>query len=641
MCPKTNYNLVFSNYYVTIAFMKYLFSICLFIAGIQCIYAGEAELRIPLVKAKLLAKQSRTDDAKQLLEYGLYQAKKNRNEIVIAEYYLALADLLLSVNEVDSLESYYATAAYFFVKYRLKEEAILAKTGRLEVLRRTNPSSTMEKYLSLLAEARTVGNKDVYYNVLDKIILVNIGMENYAEAFSELHECIQYYRSTHDTLRFAMKYREIGALYFSHYAGKNGSDFEKDSCLYYHREAIKLFYQLHSYRNLVLAYQRLSWLLYQTDLKTAWKYIQIADSIDKRYHIQTPQLPNIMSFSLFKMGRVEEAVAKSKESLRLGIKAHQLFIGIQAADQLCTYYKVLKRSDSALFYKELSALYNDSIRSQKHYRDAVKMQAKLEFDKELFQKEITQTEELKRQKLIKNYSLVGILLLIVIGSLIYRAYLVSQKNAHLISKQNEEKAFLLREIHHRVKNNLTIVASILDLQQREIKNEELIPIFKEAKLRINSMALVHKNLYEQDDFSTINAQQYFEGLYKTIYNAYKPKEIEIESVIACKMVSIDIDSLIPLALITNELLTNSFKYAFAGKSKGKISIELSKTGNEFLFTYTDDGVGMPKEEGLKGGMGTLLINGLCKQISGTLHKIVAQSGVNYKITFTGNTHNSN
>jgi two-component sensor histidine kinase len=197
---------------------------------------------------------------------------------------------------------------------------------------------------------------------------------------------------------------------------------------------------------------------------------------------------------------------------------------------------------------------------------------------------------------------------------------------------------LIKEIHHRVKNNLTVISSILDLQKRNIKDEQMLEVFKDAKSRINSMALVHKNLYEQDNFATIDTQKYFENLYKTISSAYKLKDVKIETIIDCKNVNINIDTLIPLALITNELLTNSFKYAFEDKENGVIKLQLSNNKNDFEMNYQDNGVGLiqtTKSEKEKEGLGTLLINGLTKQLDGSLVKNSSSSGLHYCINFKG------
>ncbi|MFY8021267.1 MAG: sensor histidine kinase [Bacteroidia bacterium] len=590
-----------------------------------------------LLKAEKASAISESGACMKLLRAGLQQSLADKNEYYTARFYLAIADEYLLINEIDSIDFYYQRAHLIFERLKDETGLIRTETGLLELSRRTNPSSTMDKYLELLNRARLLVNKDLYYLVLEKIIMVNNGMENYKEAFSQTHECINYYEGKGNTYLLAIKFREIAALFFTRSGSRQAEPYDFDSSIYYHKKAIELSSKIHANRNLVFAYQRLSWLLYKKDIVEAWRYIQIADSIDKKYQIRSPQLPNIMSFSLFQMGRVQEAIAKSYEALALGMKARQLFIGIQAADQLCIYYKASKRYDSALYFKELSEMINDSIRSQRNYKDAAKMQARLEFEKETYEKELLQKESLKRQNLIILFTISGIVVLLIITFILYRAYLLNKRSTAIIKAQNDEKTILIKEIHHRVKNNLSVISGILDLQKRSIKDEKMLDVFKDAKSRINSMALVHINLYEQEDLTTINSQVYFENLYKTVNSAYKMNDKQINSVIQCEGVNINIDTIIPLALITNELLTNSFKYAFEGKQHGTIRISLKNTGAGFLMDYSDDGMGVHHQTNSEKheGLGTMLISGLIKQLDGTMTMNSDDAGMKYQFNFKG------
>lgn len=609
--------------------------ICLIFYGSH-VWADEVLFKHLLKEASSASAISDSKLCFTLLRDGLRASTKENNSFYIAKFNLAIADEYLFLNEIDSIDFYYLKAKQIFNELNSEPELIRAENGLLELSRRTNPSSTMDKYLELLNHSRAINDEDVYYIVLEKIIMVNNGMENYSEAFSQTHECINYYQSKGNTYPLAIKYRELAALYFTRSYSRQAEPYDFDSSVYYHIKAIDLSTKISAYRNLVFAYQRLSWLLYKTDINAAWKYIQIADSLDHKYGIHSPQLPNIMSFSLFKMGKVKEAIQKSYEALNLGMKAKQLFIGIQAADQLCIYYKAAKRYDSALYYKELSELINDSIRSQKHYKDAARMQARLEFDKESYEKELLQIEELKRQNLIIIFTISGILVLLITTFILYRAYATNKKSTAIIKAQNDEKTILIKEIHHRVKNNLSVISGILDLQKRNIKDEKMLDIFKDAKNRINSMALVHISLYEQEDLTTINSQVYFENLYRTVSSAYKLQDKIINSQINCENVSINIDTIIPLALITNELLTNSFKYAFEGKESGLITLNLKSTRTGFEMVYSDNGIGYQEENGVKHeGLGTMLMNGLIKQLDGTLSKESSNEGLVYTFHFKG------
>jgi len=588
--------------------------------------AAQTDLNTYLKTGKLLVKQSKNEQALTVFNEGLVIAKQENNSLFEGIFYLETADLLLFLNRIDSIESYYANASRVFNTMNMKPESIRARVGMLELPRRTNPSATMDQYLALLNEARTLSDKDIYYHVLDKIITVNYGMENYKEAIALSHECISYYKSTKDSLMLAMKYRYLGNVY------RNS---QPDSSLYYYKKVLPYFYRLQAHQLIVYTMVSLGWSLYETDLNTAWNYLMTADSIDRKYNLKSTQLPLVISFALFKKGLTKEAVVKAKESLTIGMAAKQLFVGIQSADALKDYYKTLNEIDSALHYAELSAIINDSIRSQKQYKDAGRMQAKLEYDQVLFQNELIQKEALKRNELIKNYSLLAVVLLLIIVFLIYRTNVNNQKTTKLISRQNDEKSMLLKEIHHRVKNNLTVVSGILDMQQRGLSDPNLHNVFKDAKSRISSMAMVHKTLYEQTDFGNIDTQNYFDALFKSVAETYRISNKEVKFNINTKGISLNLDTLIPLALIMNEMLTNSFKYAFNNLKEGHIKIELNHAKEQYTLLFSDNGSGLPQDFDVRKNksLGTQLIKGLAEQIEGSVQTQSDANGLLYHVDF--------
>ncbi|MDP3928161.1 MAG: sensor histidine kinase [Bacteroidota bacterium] len=609
--------------------MKRLILLALLGFIITATKAEQFGLNQKLEEYKKLKKAFKNEAASALLNEGIALAKAEGNRLLLGKFILAKADHLLSLNEVDSIDYFYEKASEIFENIGEKSDWIRAKTGLLELARRTNPGSTMDQYLSLLKEAREIGDNEVYYFVMDKLITLNYAMENYEDAIAMNHECIQYYKRMNDSLALAIKLKGLGNLYFSN---------QLDSAMVYFKKSLTYFEKLNSYQNIVGTNQSIGWLLYRKgNYEAAWPYLKLADSINIAYNIKATQLPFVMSLVLFKKGKTDEAIQMAKKSYNMALKAKQLFICIQSADALTDYYKSLNVIDSALHYNELSKMINDSIRSQRDYRNAAKMQAKLEFERDAFQKELVQKEEIRREKLIRNFSLVGLILVVIFLGIGLRAYKSIQKKSALIAKQNDEKSILLKEIHHRVKNNLSVVSGILDLQQRGIKNPEIQDVFTDAKLRINSMVLVHQNLYEQEDFTQIDTQDYFQNLVNTIYDTYKNRAKEISVLVNCADVSINIDTLIPLALISNELLTNSFKYAFADREKGEISLKLSKENEVFRFVYSDNGVGFSKDTSVKQkkGLGSSLIAGLCKQLHGNFELNDTGEGVKYSFSFKG------
>jgi len=157
-----------------------------------------------------------------------------------------------------------------------------------------------------------------------------------------------------------------------------------------------------------------------------------------------------------------------------------------------------------------------------------------------------------------------------------------------------EKEVLLREIHHRVKNNLQIVASLLYLQSQKIEDEQTIDMFKESQGRVKSMALIHEDLYRSEDMARIDFEGYIRKLVADLYSSYGLSASRIKSTIEARGVSLGIDTAVPCGLVINELMTNSLKHAFPEGRAGEIKITFHATDDDqFELTVSDDGVGLP------------------------------------------------
>ncbi|GAB4258754.1 MAG: hypothetical protein Kow0079_15990 [Vicingaceae bacterium] len=212
------------------------------------------------------------------------------------------------------------------------------------------------------------------------------------------------------------------------------------------------------------------------------------------------------------------------------------------------------------------------------------------------------------------------------------------ERTQLISKQKDEKEILLKEIHHRVKNNLQIIISLLNIQSSFIKDEKVINLLSEAQNRIRSMAIIHEKMYQSKDLSHIRIDDYIISLANDLLKAYALKTNDIELIHNIPPYKFSIDTLIPLGLLLNEIITNSLKYAFEENQKEKIiEITIKKLqGDQFQLIIGDNGKGYDKEEFLKENksLGLELIKVFTDQIDGTI-EIMDKKGTYYKIVFKG------
>ncbi len=203
-----------------------------------------------------------------------------------------------------------------------------------------------------------------------------------------------------------------------------------------------------------------------------------------------------------------------------------------------------------------------------------------------------------------------------------------------LKKSLEEKEMLLKEIHHRVKNNLMIIASLLNIQSRYIKDTESQEIFKESQNRARSMAIIHERLYQSVDLKRIDFRDYVRTLANELFHAYTDDSGRIKLKINLDAIFVDINIAIPLGLIINELITNSLKHAFPDGRGGEITLDFHKKEDLFELTVKDDGVGFPEDLDYRStsSLGLQLVNSLTEQIDGEV-KLEGTNGTCFKITF--------
>lgn len=192
-----------------------------------------------------------------------------------------------------------------------------------------------------------------------------------------------------------------------------------------------------------------------------------------------------------------------------------------------------------------------------------------------------------------------------------------------IRESLEEKEVMLKEIHHRVKNNLAVISALLTLQSDYVKDIEAKELFYESVGRIKTMALIHEKLYQTEMFASIEMGEYIHQLVASIQETYLEKNNQIRFDLECDKTTLDITRAIPCGLIINELLTNACKHAFKGKKTGVVTLKLKKSSNsdECLLEVSDNGTGIPDVALTKGNgsLGITIIRGLAGQLNANLN----------------------
>jgi len=350
----------------------------------------------------------------------------------------------------------------------------------------------------------------------------------------------------------------------------------------------------------------------------------------------------------FKMQNTNAAIDYLKKGLGLAMEIGLVEEQRKAYLALAGIYEKTGDYKQANELIKKSALIKDSLINEQNNRQLSEIQARYEYERS--KKEIALLKKEKDLQQLEIYNgrilslsvFVGFVLLLIIVVVYVSGYIQKRKANRLLiiqnkdmRKQKEEKELLLKEIHHRVKNNLQIINSLLRLQSHQLEDKKALTLFEECQNRILSMAIIHEKLYRSEDLANIDTKNYIETLAMSLIRSYRTDQ-EVELEVNCMVSAVGIDTLMPLGLILNELISNSLKYAFEGKKNPKIRITLNKKYNgQFEMVVHDNGIGLPHDFSWENAatLGMELIKTLVEQVNGTIDKEDGD-GTTFRICFT-------
>lgn len=260
-----------------------------------------------------------------------------------------------------------------------------------------------------------------------------------------------------------------------------------------------------------------------------------------------------------------------------------------------------KRSSEALLAKEM---FQDSLYKIQRVNLAQNLESKYKRDQQDQQiATMSIREELNQARITQQrWLLFGALFLATVFGVLFFKF--SQQNKKIkeqnivILKALSEKEVLLKEIHHRVKNNLQVISSLLGLQSRKIKDKAALDAINEGRTRVQSMSLIHQNLYKENNLTGIEIKSYLEKLCQNLFATYNISNEQISLKTNIENIILDVDSIVPIGLILNELISNALKHAFPNDRSGTISIDISEDNEGLLMIVSDDGIGMKSDDPL-------------------------------------------
>lgn len=576
-------------------------------------------------------------DGKQMETYSrkasnLYRSLKDtanlaRTQYKIANSKIAQSDYYGALKEADS--------AYYWVNL-LQDNVLKVKLHALKA----DANSHLGNYVEAISELNIA--KDILLktdNSDQKLIriygsesLIHYSNKKYREAIATLKKIIEFYENKNDNKRIVIWSNNLASTYFE---CQCISVYEQEKLLLksidYSEKSNFIYGKGFAYRLLAEVY------LKNNKLKKTKMYLDKVDML-----IPKINKPDFKGLVYQTHGSYWDAIHDDKKTVFYYKKAYDVFKQIGSLThqkkltmQLATLNNNLGFNKKAYNFLKSYVKVNDSLFNKKKIEEFKELELTAKFKRTRYTDSIQVAQEkqllnlnheleITKQKQDKNILYTFLSLAGLITLFVYVAFRRKKKQKEILDIKNKliektllEKDLLLKEVHHRVKNNFQIVSSLLELQSKGIKDEKALELVEEGKSRVKSMALIHQKLYQNDDL-LIAFDEYVQSLVKDISSMYgKDKNPKIN--VNIPEYKFDIDTAIPLGLIINELITNAYKYGFSNNDQ-VLDIQISKgVNNNYVLNIKDNGIGLPEDFDFSKAksLGLRLVRRLSKQLQGS------------------------
>lgn len=551
----------------------------------------------------------------------------------IAELYKKKGDFL------KSLEYYKKTLLTYKSLGNKKEEGRLLNTIGYLHLNFGMHSQALSYFHKSLKVRTEIGDEKGMSYCFNNIASVHKQQGNPKVALEYYHKSLKIRKQIGYKAGVSVSLNNIGVVY------KNERNF--DQALKYYQESLKIKEVLKDKKGIAHVLNNIG-TIYNEQEKLDMALAKYEESLKMTTALNDEKW---MAITLFNMGNVyqkkkdfSKASYCALRSLEISKRVGQPKIIRDAAGVLKNIYSRQYDWKNAFEMQELYMTMRDSIRNKNSEVAATEQRINYEVEKKeqeikllsvkntaLQSEKEVQELKINKSKIVNAIFLIGSIVAIFLAIFFYFVLKKSKAVNKLLKKQDGEKQVMLKEIHHRVKNNLQVINSLLRLQSKEIKDVEIVEKFKETQKRVITIAALHEKMYRSDDLRHINLKDHIESIVEDLVTAYAiDKKIDIHTNI--EDISIGLRTLVPLGLIINEIIVNSLKYGFNNVDEGTITLQIKKVdAKTFEMIIGDDGIGLRSYNNTS-GLGSKLIRIFTKQLNGTLELLEA-SGTIYKIIF--------
>jgi two-component sensor histidine kinase len=454
-------------------------------------------------------------------------------------------------------------------------------------------------------------------------------------AISAYEEALEWYQALKDTFMIGMMYNNLGSAYEFEADRETSIRYFKMAQEYFARtgnvdwivytkfnlagqylasermlearalllEVLPYFEEQEDYDNLSEVYLSLAECKKELEsLDAAIPYIEKIEPLLEYLDISSEiRFRNLKCVLMSDMGDYSAAEAQCLKACELSLGYGMNKLVMDSYENTYLLYKIQGKYQEALTYHERLQELGDSTLTEMMDDQVVNLMTKYEVREKSKEIEL-KDKELEQSKNLRNLfiMLLGVIGLLLLVSILFTRSKIRSNNR--LSKQKlvtekslADKELLLREIHHRVKNNMQVISSLLSIQSRDIKDEKALKAVNDSRNRVRAMALIHQSLYTEDDLKGIRTQEYITKLSNSLFSSYRVDVDRVKLEMDVDEMVIDVDSIVPIGLIINELMTNSLKYAFPDERKGTITIIMKEVPEGLRLEVADDGIGIPPE----------------------------------------------
>lgn len=550
--------------------------------------------------------------------------KKLKSEEKIGYAYLQIGILYRLKGELIKSELYLEKSLSLSKKY--KHYPVLLKELGITLKQQSKFKFALDYYLEALAIFRSENKDAEIATIYNNIGRLYFSMGDNDNALTNYKESLKIKSSRVKNSSIGITYHNIGAVK----ENKN----EIDSALYYYRKALSYYQKENDKILIAYGYASIGNILPHLDsaeiyLKTS---LTIRSSLDLSADVLESNL--YLGRLRYKQFKYNEATVILKEVYEKSAQSLKFHYSYESAKLLVESYQKMNNPELALFYEKKASSWRDSIHQyekkvkelgfeyrlkeikQKEKLDRLSLSNKLK-DKKL----LASQSELEKEKQIQIYWMITLLLsifiLLLISFFLYNQYKKNKKlsdQKREIEQKNNENEVLVREVHHRVKNNLNSVLSMLRLEKRKYNSSETTSLVENMEKRILTVSYIHEILYNQNDITNISLNHYFSTIGIQILSLHQNENIKL--IVTGEINFINAEQAITLGQLIAELITNSIKHAFTSIENPTITVELNHSTKNKI-TYIDNGKGFDGSN-ISKSFGTKLIESHCRKLNGQM-----------------------